>query len=61
MWVLTITQKKAFLTQEGTYELDVEFLSEDISELLNIVDRLSNMETVRETSYKIERVKESEA
>ena len=61
MWVLTIIQQKQFLKQEGTYELEVEFLSNDINELLNIVDRLSNMEAVRETSYKIEKVKESEA
>ena len=61
MWKLTITQKKKFESVEGTYDVETEFYSDNIHKLFDVVDSLSNIENVRETSYKIEKEKESEA
>lgn len=61
MWKLSIKQNKECNHIEGTYDVEVELTSEDLSEITMLIERLSHMGCVGETSYKIERVKESEA
>lgn len=61
MWKLTITQKKELEHVEGTYDVELEFYNKNIHKLFDVVDSLSNIESVRETTYSIEKVKESEA
>lgn len=56
MWKLTITQN----TKEKNYVTDnVEFMSDDITDLTSMIYKLSRFASNKESSYKIE--KEGEA
>ncbi len=61
MWKLTIEQKRKSENTEYLFTEATEFTSEDLSELTVLVERLSHVDNAKETTYKIERAKESEA
>lgn len=60
MWKLTITQKRKSETSDFMYEESLEFISEKLSKLTNLIEILSGMNSARETSYKIEKMKAGE-
>lgn len=60
MWKLSIIQKKPFTASEGTYDVEVEFVSKGIGTLFAVVDRLAECGAERETSFLIEKVEEEE-
>lgn len=57
MWKLSIIQKKKFTTGEGTYDVEVEFASDNLDSLFAAVDIIGACGTERETSFLIEKVK----
>ena len=61
MWKLTIEQKRKSENTEYLFTEATEFISEDLNELTVLVERLSHVDNAKETTYKIERVKEIEA
>ena len=61
MWKLTVIQKRKSETSDFIYEETVELISKDLDELTAIIERLAGMCGVRETSYKIERMKVGES
>jgi hypothetical protein len=56
MWKLTIEQQKKSVTSDYAYTVKVEFVSDELSELTMLVERLAHCEEVYETTYKIEKV-----
>lgn len=61
MWKLTVEQKRKSENSEYLFTEAIEFTSEDLSEITVLIERLAHMGEVKETYYKIERVKECEA
>ena len=57
MWKLSIIQKKKFTTGEGTYDVEVEFVSDKLDPLFAAVDIIGDYGSERETSFLIEKVK----
>lgn len=60
MWKLTVVQKRKSESSDYMFEEAIEFISEELSELTNIIERLANACGVRETTYKIEKMKVGE-
>lgn len=58
MWKLTIEQQRKSDAVDYPYTVKVEFISDELSELTMLVERLSHCEEVFETAYKIEKVGE---
>ena len=58
MWKLTVIQKRKSESSDFIYEETVELISKDLDELTAIIERLAGMCGVKETSYKIEKMKE---
>lgn len=60
MWKLTVIQKRKSESSDYMFEEAIEFISEELSELTNIIERLANASGARETTYKIEKMKVGE-
>ncbi len=56
MWKLTITQKRKSEFSEYMVTESIEFVSENITRLISLIETIYVYETDIETTYKIEKV-----